>query len=117
MPKTANYRITPHTDRPDTIFTNAGATGAVTFTLPTPNRALLGVRYEFKAVADQNLIVAAPTADTLIVLNDVAADSLAIQTSSQKVGGRIVATCVHYGSGFAWAAEGAAVGHTYTIAT
>jgi hypothetical protein len=116
--KTANYTLRPPFDRPGTVFTNAGATGAVTFTLPTPNRAVLGWWFRFKAVADQNLLVAAPTADTLVTLDDVAADSIALSTADQIVGGEIEAVCVETSAGvYQWAASGIAVGHTYTVAT
>jgi hypothetical protein len=81
--KTANYTVTLGDN--DTLFTNRGATGTVNFTLPTV--ALKGLRYGFYGVADQNIVVTAGTADTLVVFNDAAADSIAFQTSSEKIGG------------------------------
>lgn len=116
--KTASYTIKPDTDKPGTVFTNAGAGGAVTFTLPTPNKAVLGWWYRFLGVADQNIIVQPPTADTLIVINDVAADSLALQTAGQKIGGVIEVQCVESASGtYRWSAYGITVGHTFTVVT
>lgn len=90
----------------------------MTFTLPTPNRGLLGYWYRFLGVADQNIVVAAPAVDTLLVKNDAAADSLAMSTSGEKIGGEIEATCIETSAGvYRWAAVGIAVGHTYTVAT
>jgi hypothetical protein len=118
VPKAADYTVRPNSDAPGTVFTTEGATGAVVFTLPTPTRALLGVWYRFKNVVDQNMTVQPPTADTAIALNDLAADSLAVSTGGQKIGGEIEAQCVRTGgSTFQWALSGVAVGHTYTVAT
>lgn len=83
--KTANYTVT--TDDHGTLFTNRGAAGAVTFTLPAT--AYKGLRFAFYVVADQNVVVAAGTADTMVAFNDAAADSVAFSTASEKVGGMI----------------------------
>jgi hypothetical protein len=116
--KSAAYTVNVISDKPGTVFTNKGAGGSVTFTLPTPTRAILGWWYRFKAVVDQNIVVAAPTVDTMVVLNDLAADSLALSTASELIGGEIEAQVVETADGtFKWALSGVAVGHTYTIAT
>lgn len=115
--KTASYTIVAQNDRSGTIFTNNGASGAVTFTLPAAVGALLGWEYLFQAIADQNVIVAPPVADTGISLNDAAIDSLALQTGSGKIGGRIKAICVLNGTTPQWVITGDAVGFTYTLAT
>jgi hypothetical protein len=115
--KTANYQISAAVDPLGTIFTNHGATGAVTFTLPQPNQALIGGWYRFIGVADQNITVAAPTNDTLIGLNDAAADSIAFSTAGQKIGAAILATCLPIGIGFQWHVQNDSVGHTATLAT
>ena len=94
----------------------AGAAGAVVFTLPTT--ALKGLHYRFTAVADQSITITAGTADTLIVFNDVAADSVALSTAADKVGGGFSV----YGDGAKWIvvpevwADGVIV-QTITIAT
>lgn len=111
--KTASYTINTHVDRCGTTFNNRGAVGAVTFTLPRPGSAIKGWFYDFLVVADQNVLVATPTADTALVFNDAAADSLAVLTAGQKIGARMRAEC----DGTAWAIVGIAVGHTYTPAT
>lgn len=81
--KTADYTVL--TGDHGTLFTNRGATGAVNFTLPAT--AAKGLRFGFFVVANQNLVVTAGTADTMVAFNDAAADSVAYQTSSEKVGG------------------------------
>lgn len=78
-----------------THFIVAGA-AAVTATLPAT--AKLGLEYTFTNTTDQNLIVAAGTADTMIVYNDAAADSVALSTASEKIGGTIKVV----GTGTAW---------------
>jgi len=83
--KTASYTVVAADH--GTLFTNRGATGAVTFTLPAT--ASVGLRYGFYVVADQNVIVASGTADTLVVHNDATADSIAFQTASEKIGGMV----------------------------
>lgn len=111
--KTADYTIKPPMDAPGTVFTNRGATATVIFTLPAPSLQLTGVRYRFKAHADYTLTVKTATADTLVSLNDVAADSLSLQTGSGIIGGEMEAFC----DGTSWFVIGIAVGFTYTLAT
>lgn len=74
------------------LFTNAGASGAVNFTLPTT--AKQGLYYDFHAVANQNLVVTAGTADTMVAYNDAAVDSVALQTANEIIGGsfRVIGT-------------------------
>lgn len=115
--KTADYAIlSPATNAGDasgTIFTNRGAAGAVVFTLPAPVPSLAGVWYEFLGHADQSFTLQTATADTLIVVNDVAADSLAVSTASHKIGAHMRAVC----DGISWFAYGDSVGDTFTVAT
>lgn len=118
IPKAANYTIVPPMDSPGTTFTNKGAPGAITFTLPLATRAVLGFYYRFKVVVDQSVIVASQVADTLLVINDLAADSLAVSTGGQKLGALMEAECVETADGvFQWAISGLSVGHTFTVAT
>lgn len=116
--KTANYTIVPQVDRSGTIFTNAGATDTVTFTLPLPSAHIEGFVYDFLGVADQTITVAAPVADTLVALDDVAADSLSASTADQKIGAYLRAICVQTGANtYQWAAVTLANGVTGTVAT
>ena len=115
--KTADYTINPNSDDAGTLFTNAGASGAVIFTLPAPSLRTLGDWYDFAAVADQDITVKPPTADTALALNDLAADSLAASTSSQKIGSLLRATCVKGASTYQWLLQTLANGATGTVAT
>ena len=71
--------------------TTEGSAGAVTLTLPAVASSK-GVHYWFVNAEDQNMIIAAP-ADTMVTFNDVAADSIAFSTSSEKVGGGAFTYC------------------------
>lgn len=76
------------------IFTNRGAVGSVTFTLPTPAAGLNGVDVTIMAVvAAQNVVIAAQTAGSLIAFNDVAADSVTISTTSEIIGAAMRCIC------------------------
>jgi hypothetical protein len=66
------------------ILTNRGAGDAVTITLP--NDAPVGAWFEYHGVADQNVTFATETVETLIVLNNAAASSLALSTGGEKIG-------------------------------
>lgn len=83
--KTADYTVVEGDN--NILFTNRGASGAVNFTLPAT--AKKGLRFGFMVVADQNVVVTAGTADTMVVFNDPTADSIAFSTSAEKVGGMI----------------------------
>lgn len=83
--KTAAYKIVP--EDVAVLFTNRGATGSVTLTLPDTATLPVGWWCEFFVVADQTLAVAAPTADTMVTFNNAAADSIAFSTSNEKIGG------------------------------
>lgn len=108
--KTADYTVLERDNH--VHFTNAGAAGAVVFTLPAT--AKKGLHYKFSVVVDQNVTITAGTADTIIAFNDVAADSLAFSTSSAKIGGCIEVV----GDGAKWIATTQNAGaNTITIAT
>lgn len=86
--KTAAYTLTP--DDNGKIFTNRGAGGAVTFTLPPTADIPTGFNVRFFVVADQNVTVASNgSADNIVAFNDAAADSIAFSTGSEKIGSGI----------------------------
>lgn len=97
------------TDR-DYQYTNAGESGAVTFTLPDdPHKDLA---YYFYVEADANVIVTA-TATEMFALNNAAATSVAFSTSSQKIGGALA--CI--GDGSKWKIHNMSAGaNTITVA-
>lgn len=69
----------------NTLFHTVGSGGLVTFTLPAT--AKKGLRYGFASTSATGLAVVAGTADTLITLNDLAADSVTFATASEIIGG------------------------------
>lgn len=86
LAKTSSYTIV-EADH-GTLFTNYGASGSVTFTLPAITNTK-GMRFGFYVAADQTVIVASAAAAGLITFNNAAAASVALQTSSEKLGGMI----------------------------
>jgi hypothetical protein len=89
VPKTASFTLDPNSVPSGTRFTNRGAVGAVTCTLPTLlNTAAPWVGYyvEFFGVADQNIAFAATTATYGVTFNNAAATSLTASTGGQKIG-------------------------------
>ena len=75
------------------LFTTTGATGAVTATLPAPATTLKGTYCRVFNTVDQNLVIAVTGNDTLITLNDVAADTVTFSTSSEKIGAAVLCVC------------------------
>ena len=108
--KTASY--TCKAEESGTVFTNRGAGGAVTFTLPAVASSA-GVFYYFmNCVVAQDLIVSAP-ANTLVTFNSITSTSVAFSTASQRAGGGFLLVC----DGTKWLAFCMAnAGATVTIA-
>lgn len=116
--KLANYTIRYPFDSGGQVFTNKGATGTITFTLPTPNRNVFGVPYSFQVVADYAVTVAGAAAGDILTKNDATANSVSASTAGELLGARIEALCVETADGtFKWQVHGASVGHTFTVAT
>lgn len=72
-------------------FLVVGATGAVVCTLP----AIADGPFAFSVYngSDQNLTMTAAAVDTVITYNDLAADSVAFSTASEKIGGSFEVLC------------------------
>lgn len=87
--KTASYQVTKEDS--GTIFHTTGATAAVTFTLPPITDGPF--YFLFVNGADIDMLVASKVADTAVTFNDLAADSVAFSTSSEKIGGVIEVIC------------------------
>lgn len=81
--KTANYTVLPKDN--GTLFTNTGASGAVTFTLPAVAAKLV---YEFYVVADQTVTITA-TSNVIVTTNNAAGTSVAFSTNNQKIGSHV----------------------------
>ena len=73
------------------LISTEGAGGAIPFTLPAVATSA-GVHYWFQNAEDQNMIITGPS-NLMPTFNDVAATSIAFQTSSEKVGGGAFAIC------------------------
>lgn len=82
--KTASYTVQAR--ETGTVFVTTGATAAVVFTLPAISASYPFV-FTFINGADVDMTVATGTVDTLVAYNDLAADSIAFSTSSEKIGG------------------------------
>ena len=106
--KTANYAVLASDS--GTIFTNTGAEDTVEFTLPAVSE---GLHYTFIATANYAILLKTATADTLITFNDTAADSIAIQTEDEIIGGVLVAIC----DGTNFIGYSPTIAHTLTVAT
>lgn len=87
--KTADY--TCKASESGAVFVTTGATAAVNFTLP----AIADGPWTFKFIngADVNMTVTAETADTLVVDNDLQADSIGFATATELIGGCIEVFC------------------------
>lgn len=76
--KTASYTLTARDN--GKIFTNRGATGTITFTLPKittgTGSGMKGFNARFFTVAAQAIVIASNPSDTLIVHADATADSV-----------------------------------------
>lgn len=81
--KTASYTVLS-TDA-GTLFTNTGAAGAVTFTLPALAAANVGIGWYFMATAAQNLIITAP-ANKFIMDGNATATTATYSTASHIIG-------------------------------
>jgi hypothetical protein len=91
--KTSDYTVLA-TDM-SKIFTTRGAAGAVNFTLPAAAAVEAFDWVMFYNVANQNMTVTG-TAGELIAFNDAAANSVALSTASEKIGGAFL--CISDGT-------------------
>ena len=106
--KTIDYTV--KAEESGSIFTNYGATAAVNFTLPTKADGLV---FEFYCAADFSLTVTSDAVDTIVALNDAAADSVAFSTTSLMIGGSFKL----FSDGNLWYMQGLSDGNTITVAT
>ena len=93
------------------IINTQGDDNAINITLPAQAK---GLNFIFSCVENQNMVITADTADTMVVFNDLLADSIAFQTSGEKTGGAFFV----YSDGTNWVAhEMVHDAQTATIAT
>ena len=72
-------------------FSNLGAAGSVTITLPDPTTCQPGDDIRILACADQTL--AFTSTSKLITFNNAAASTCTLSTSGEKIGGGFTVTC------------------------
>jgi hypothetical protein len=84
-----------------TIFYSNAA--SVTVTLPA---AKPGLRYEICRTGDEEFIFVSPTADNVIVGNDLSADGITVTTASEHLGVRWRLRSVYMGTTVKWLVEG-----------
>ena len=109
--KTAAYTVTA--EESGTIFTNRGATVAITFTLPAVTGLPIGVHYSFIGISATGFTVASNgSLDNIVTLNDAAADSITATSASKIIGAAVDVIW----DGTSWLAKQASVGNTYTVA-
>lgn len=109
--KTASYTVT--VDESGTLFTNRGATAAITFTLPLNSTCPIGTHFEFFGISATGYTVASNPSDTIVTKNDAAADSITNTTTSLMIGG----ANKFVWDGTSWLHYAQSVGPTYTVAT
>jgi len=109
--KTADYTLTA--EESGVLFTNRGASAAITFTLPAVTNLPIGTRYEFFGVSATGFTVASNgSLDNILTLNDIAADSITCTSTSKIIGASVTVIW----DGVKWLARQASVGNTYTVA-
>ena len=106
--KTASYQILPGDH--GKLFTNRGASGSVTFTLPVVTDIQTGWFCEFFVAANQAVVIASQgSSDNITSFNDLTADTITIDTSAERIGA---------GFTFTWDGTGwLAFLHVYETAT
>lgn len=82
------------------LIHTVGASGAVVLTLPAP---IAGLHYRVFVGADQNVTVASAAANQLILYNTLVGESVALSTSSEKIGGAFDIVCLSSGASGKWA--------------
>lgn len=97
------------------LFTTAGATGAVAFTLPA---IAAGLTFYFLNLEDQDMTIASAEGDNMVAINDAEADSIAFSTSSEKTGAFVGVSAVYDGTTLRWVPFNMSPGaHTITPAS
>ncbi len=82
------------------FYSNAAS---VTVTLPA---AKPGLEYELVRTADEEFIIVSPTADDVIVGNDLTADGVTVTTAGEQIGVRWRVRSVYVGTAIRWLIEG-----------
>lgn len=108
--KTSDYTVLVSEN--GTLFTTRGAGAAVTFTLPLNSTVPIGFHVKFFNVSAYGMIIASNPTDTLVGLNNAAADTVTCTTTSLMIGAAV--EVVWDGTG--WLVFALSAGPTYTVA-
>jgi hypothetical protein len=84
MAKTAAYQVLASDN--GALFSNSGATGSVTFTLPPIAN---GYNYGFFVTANQNVIVSSTEGSNIVVEGNASASNVGIETGGDLYGGSL----------------------------
>jgi hypothetical protein len=87
--KKADYQVLARNS--GTVYTTIGATGAIVFTLPPITDGPF--HFIFINGVDKSMSVNASTADTMLTMNDVAADGIQFNTTAERIGGMVEVWC------------------------
>jgi hypothetical protein len=87
--KTASYTVKASDS--GTVFTTVGATAAVVFTLPPIADGPF--HFIFIGGADYSWTVHAAVHDTMLTMNDLAADDITFNTTAERIGGAVEVFC------------------------
>ena len=109
--KTASYTVTAAES--GTLFTNRGATVAITFTLPAVTGLPPGTNYSFYGVSATGFTVASNgSSDNIVNKNDAGADSITATTTSLIIGAAVSVLW----DGTSWLSTNDSSGMTYVVA-
>lgn len=97
-----------------TMFHTTGASGAITFTLPT---AAAGLYYRFLNTVAQDMVIASAPADQMIILNDLTADSVSAATANEEIGAVFEAYTIYTGAAWKWLVHVKTSGTAITVTT
>lgn len=86
--KTASYTVLAADS--GTLFTNAGASGAITFTLPT--RAA-NLQYWFYVVAEQNVTISSAAGSDIVAHGNATASNIIFNVPGHRIGAKISVSC------------------------
>lgn len=88
--------LTPQENGMTLFYNNAGS---VTVTLPTIQPGLV---YDLVRAGDEEFIVVSPTADNVVVGNDLSADGVTFTTASEHLGAAVRVESVYIGTALKW---------------
>lgn len=80
-------------------FLTTGASGAVTFTLPT---IALGLKFAFLNVVDQNMVIASAEGSNMIEAGDLSANSITFSTAGELIGAYCEVEAVYISGALKW---------------